>query len=239
MCRDKPGLPLAAASWQNNVLLQQTPEGPTMKLYDFPLSPSPRRARMFLAEKGVVAEVITVNIREREQFDEAFRMLNPNCTVPVLELDDGTVICDSLAIWRYLEEIRPEPPLLGSDPVSKAMVELWLRRVELEGYQAVVEVLRNEAERFKDRAVPGPVPFAQIPELAARGRKRLELFFDMLDERLQRSPYVAGPDFTAADIHALVTVDFARNAVQAEPVAALSALKAWHEKVSARPSAAA
>jgi len=210
-----------------------------MKLYDFPLSPSPRRARMFMAEKGIEAETVTVNIREREQFDEGFRMKNPNCTVPVLELDDGTAICDSLAIWRYLEEIRPDPPLLGTDPVSKATVEFWIRRVELEGYQAVVDVLRNEAERFKDRAVPGPVPFAQIPALAERGRKRLALFFDVLDERLQRSPYVAGPEFTAADIHALVTLDFARNAVQAGPKPALSALKAWYDKVSARPSAAA
>lgn len=210
-----------------------------MKLYDFPHSPSPRRVRMFMAEKGIEIEIVTVNIREGEQFDETFRMLSPNCTVPVLELDDGTAICDSLAIWRYLEEIKPEPPLLGADPVSKAMVELWLRRIDLEGYQAVVEVLRNEAERFRDHAVPGPVPFEQIPALAERGRRRIALFFDVLDERLQRSPFVAGPEFSAADIHALVTVDFARNAVQEEPAPPLAALKAWHEKVSARPSAKA
>lgn len=210
-----------------------------MKLYDFPLSPSPRRVRIFMAEKGIEAEIVTVNIRERAQFDQAFRMLSPNCTVPVLELDDGTAICDSLAIWRYLEEAQPEPPLLGTDPVSKAMVELWLRRIELEGYQAVVEILRNEAERFRDRAVPSPVPFAQIPALAERGRKRLPLFFDALDEQLQRNPYVAGPEFSAADIHALVTVDFARNAVQIEPRPELAALAAWHGKVSARSSASA
>lgn len=210
-----------------------------MKLYDFPLSPSPRRARMFMAEKGVEAEIVTVNIREREQFAESFRRLSPLCTVPALELDDGTVIYDSLAIWRYLEEIRPEPPLLGADPVSKAMVELWLRRVELEGYQAVVEVLRNGAERFRDRAVPGPVPFAQIPALAKRGRQRLALFFEMLDERLRASAHVAGPDFSAADIHALVTVDFVASAVQIAPPDGLAALKSWHAKVSARPSAKA
>jgi glutathione S-transferase len=210
-----------------------------MKLYDFPLSPSPRRARMFAAEKGVELEIVTVNIREGEQFDAAFRAVSPNCTVPVLELDDGTAICDSIAIWRYLEEIKPEPPLMGSDPLEKATVELWLRRIEMEGYQAVVEILRNSAERFKDRAVPSAVPFAQIPELAERGRKRLSLFFETLDERLRESEYVAGPDFTAADIHALITVDFAERAVEITPPESLAALKAWREKVSARPSAMA
>lgn len=210
-----------------------------MKLYDFPLSPSPRRARMFAAEKGIELEMVTVNIREGEQFNETFQAISPNRTVPVLELDDGTTLCDSFAIWRYLEEIQPEPPLLGRDPVEKAIVEQWLRRVELEGYQAVVEILRNSAERFKDRALPSATPFAQIPELVERGRKRISLFFDLLDERLRESDYVAGSTFTAADIHALVTVDFAGRAVEISPPDGLAALKAWHGRVSARPSATA
>lgn len=208
-----------------------------MKLYDFPLSPSPRRARVFAAEKGIELEKVTVNIREMEQFEESFRKISPNCTVPVLELDDGAMLCDSFAIWRYLEEIQPEPPLMGRDPLEKAMVEQWLRRIELDGYQAVVEALRNGAERFKDRAVPGAIPFTQIPELAERGLKRIGLFFEFLDERLRESDYVAGPGFTAADIHAMITIDFAAAAVQQTPPDTLTALKAWHEKVSARPSA--
>lgn len=208
-----------------------------MKLYDFPLSPSPRRVRMFAAEKGIELELETVNIREKEQFAEKFRAISPNCTVPVLELDDGTAICDSLAIWRYLEEIAPEPPLMGATPLEKATVELWLRRIELEGYQAVVEILRNEAERFAGRAVPSAVSFEQIPALAERGRKRLALFFGMVDERLQENVHVGGPDFTAADIHALITVDFAERALEITPPDSLKALKAWHEKVSARESA--
>lgn len=192
---------------------------------------------MFAAEKGIALETVTVNLREMEQFEDSFRRLSPNCTVPVLELDDGTVLCDSFSIWRYLEEIQPEPPLFGRTPLEKAIVEEWLRRVELEGYQACVEALRNGAERFKDRAVPGPVPFAQIPELAERGRKRIQLFFETLDKRLAESPYVAGPEFTAADIHALISVDFAAGAVQETPPEVLASLKAWHAKVSARPSA--
>jgi len=210
-----------------------------MKLYDFPLSPSPRRARVFAAEKGIELEKVIVNIREMEQFDDSFRKISPNCTVPVLELADGTLLTDSFAIWRYLEEIQPEPPLMGRTPLEKAVVEQWLRRIELDGYQACVEALRNGAERFKDRAVPSPVPFAQIPELAARGLKRVGLFFEVLDERLRESEYVAGPEFTAADIHAMITVDFAAGALQESPPDNLTALKAWHEKVSARPSAKA
>lgn len=210
-----------------------------MKLYDFPLSPSPRRARMFAAEKGIELEKITVNLRELEQFDDFFRRLSPNCTVPVLELDDGTTLCDSFAIWRYLEEIQPDPPLMGRTPMEKAMVEQWLRRIELDGYQACVEALRNSAERFKDRAVPSATPFAQIPDLAERGRNRIQLFFKVLDERLRESDYVAGSEFTAADIHALITMDFAAAAVQETPPEELTALRAWHEKISARPSAKA
>ena len=119
---------------------------------------------------------------------------------PLLQLDDGTTITDSVAICRYVEELHPDPPLLGRDPLEKAMIENWLRRVELEGYQAVAEILRNSLERFKDRAVPGPLPIRQIPDLVERGRKRLGAFFEMLDARLKESPFVAGPSYSAADI---------------------------------------
>jgi glutathione S-transferase len=209
-----------------------------MKLYDFALAPNPRRTRMFAAEKGVDLEVVQVNIRAGEQFAPSFRALNPNCTVPVLVLDDGTTICDSFAINRYLEERFPEPPLLGSDPLEKAQIEMWLRRVDLEGFHAVAEILRNSAERFKDRGLPGPLPIAQIPALVERGRKRIRHFFQALDARLADSEYVAGPRFTAADISALVVVDFAA-VVDERPPDGAAALKAWYAKVSARPSATA
>ena len=210
-----------------------------MKLYDFALAPSPRRARVFAAEKGIELEIVPVDIRAGEQFSDAFRAVNPQCTVPVLELDDGTRICDSSGIWRYLEERFPEPPLLGTDSLDKAMVEMWLRRVDLEGYQAAAEALRNSAERFKDHAVIGPLPVAQIPELAERGRKRVRHFFETLNARLAESAFVAGPRYTAADIAALIVVDFAARAIEEAPGDDATALKAWHEKVSARPSAKA
>ncbi|HMB76784.1 MAG TPA: glutathione S-transferase family protein [Kiloniellaceae bacterium] len=210
-----------------------------MKLYDFALAPNPRRVRIFLAEKGIEPEVEQVAIREGAQFEPAFLAINPNATVPVLQLDDGTTIADSFAICRYAEEIQPDPPLMGRTPFEKATICYWQRRIELEGFQAVAEILRNSAERFRDHALPGPLPVAQIPDLVTRGRDRLPAFFEMLDTRLSESAFVAGADYSAADIDALVAVDFAANAAQERPPERFSALKAWHGRVSARPSAGA
>lgn len=210
-----------------------------MKFYDFALAPNPRRVRVFAAEKGIALDTVQVNIRAGEQFEDSFRAINPNCTVPVLVLDDGTSLTDSFAICRYLEELQPDPPLFGRDAREKALVEMWQRRVELEGYQAAGEVLRNSAERFVGRAVAGPVGYSQIPALAERGRKRLGKFFEMLNDRFGECEYLAGPDYTVADLSALIAVDFAQKAVQEEIPEGLTDLKAWHEKVSARPSAAA
>ena len=126
-----------------------------MKLYDFALAPNPRRVRMFLAEKGVEVPSVQVNTREREQFSDAFRAINPNCQVPALELDDGTIITESVAICRYFEEIHPEPPLMGRDTVDRAIVEMWNRRMEFDGYLAVAEAVRNGLPMFEDRGLSG------------------------------------------------------------------------------------
>ncbi len=209
-----------------------------MRLYDFALAPNPRRVRIFAAEKGIALETVNVDIRSGAHFKDEFRAVNPRCALPVLELDDGTRIGESVAICRYLEEINPEPPLMGTDARDKAIVEMWQRQVEIEGFMAVVEALRNSAERLKDRAVIGPIPYAQIPELAARGRARIGQFFEMLDARLTESDLVAGDRFTIADITAMVTIDFASR-VEVTPPDSLLALKAWYEQVSARPSASA
>ncbi len=209
-----------------------------MRLYDFKLAPSPRRVRVFAAEKGIALETVSVDLRGGGQFEDGFRAVNARCAVPVLELDDGTRINESVAICRYLEETHPEPPLMGTDPRDKAIVEMWQRQVEIEGFTAVAEALRNSVERLKDRALIGPVPHAQIPELAARGRARIGHFFEMLDGRLSECDFVAGDRFTIADITAMVTIDFASR-VEVTPPGTLTALKAWYERVSARPSAAA
>lgn len=208
-----------------------------MKLYDFAHAPSPRRVRIFLAEKGITVPRVTVDLVKKEQFAPDFRRLNPDCTLPALELDDGTVLCESVAICRYFEEIHPEPPLFGRDARDKAIVEMWNRRAELQGYLRAADVLRNEEPRFADRALPGVeggVP--QIAALAARGRQALRRFYARLDAELAMREFIAGPRFTIADITALVTVDFATRLKFALPPE-FAHLGRWHRAVSARPSA--
>ncbi len=209
-----------------------------MKLYDFARAPNPRRVRIFAAEKGVALDIVQVDLGSREQLGDDFRAVNPDCVVPALELDDGTRICESVAICRYLEELHPEPPLFGTDALDKAMVEMWHRRVEIQGFQGAAEALRNSSDFFENRALPGPVDYAQIPELAERGRQRIAQFFSMLDGRLAESEHVAGERFSIADIAALVVVDFAARTGSA-PDDMPAAMAAWHARVSARPSATA
>jgi len=209
-----------------------------MKLYEFAAAPNPRRVRIFAAEKGIDLDTVQVDIRSGEQFGDAFRALNPYCTVPALVLDDGTCISESFAICRYLEALKPEPPLMGTDARDQGLVEMWHRRVEIHGLMAIADALRNTAERFQNHAVPSTKSYAQIPELAERGMSRISDFFEMLDERLADSAHVAGEAYSIADILALVSVDFAA-VVKMTPPDNLGALKAWHEKVSSRPSASA
>ncbi len=209
-----------------------------MKLYEFAAAPNPRRVRIFVAEKGMTLDTEQVNIRAGEQFSDDFRALNPYCTVPALVLDDGTCISESFAICRYLEALKPEPPLMGTDARDQGLVEMWHRRVEIHGLMAVADTLRNTAERFQNHAVPSAKPYAQIPALAERGMNRITDFFEMLEERLSESAFVAGEGYSVADILALVCVDFAA-VVKMTPPDSLTALMAWHEKVSSRPSAGA
>ncbi|WP_417492860.1 glutathione S-transferase family protein [Maricaulis sp.] len=208
-----------------------------MKFYDYKAAPSPRRARMFIAEKGLDIETIQVDLGARAQFDEAYRAVNPRCTVPALALDDGTVLCDNASIARYLEEIRPEPPLLGRTPVEKALVAEWLARVEWEGFMGAAEALRNTSEFFKDSAITGPDRYEQIPALAQRGRQRAAAFLGVMDQRLGEANYLAGDAFSAADIAGYAFVDFAAW-VKLKPGPELEHLANWREAISRRPSAA-
>ena len=209
-----------------------------MKFYDYAAAPSPRRARIFMAEKGVDIDTEQVDLAVKAQFEDAYRAVNPRCTVPALVLDDGTVLSDNVAIARYLEEVFPEPPLLGTDPVEKALVAEWMSRAEAEGLLAVAEALRNRSEFFKDSSITGPQRYAQVPELVERGRARAEAFFVELDARLADHAYLAGDRFSAADIAAFVFVDFA-GWIKLTPPDGLAHLKRWYEAVAARPSARA
>jgi glutathione S-transferase len=174
---------------------------------------------MFLAEKGLTVPVAPVDLGKGEQHSDAYRAINPRRVVPTLVLEDGTAIGEVLAIWRYLEEAYPTPPLLGSTPKDKALVTMWERRAELEGFAAVMEGVRNAS-------------------LVERSRLRVKDFYADLDTRLAALPFVAGDHFSAADITGLVTVDFATKAMSFPVPDEHKALRRWVEQVSSRPSAA-
>ncbi len=210
-----------------------------MKLYDFSLAPNPRRVRMFLAEKGVDIPSVQVNTREREQFNDCFLKINPYAQVPVLELDDGTYLAESVAICRYIEEIHPQPPLMGRNAKDKAIVEMWNRRAEFEGYLSAAAVVRNSLPIFADRGLPGlasGVP--QIPALAERSRKNFNRFLKHIDQQLENEIFLAGDTFTIADITAFVAIEFAKVVDLFVPEDCRNVGR-WHRQISERRSAAA
>ena len=209
-----------------------------MKFYDCRTAPSPRRVRIFMAEKGIDIETVQVDLGSGEQFSDAFREMNPDCAVPVLQLDDGSCLSEVTAICQYLEERYPEPALLGSNPEERARVTMWNAKIEQQGMLSMADAFRNSAKGLKDRAVTGSQNYAQIPELAERGRQRVKQFFGRLDEQLADNPFVAGANFSMADITALVLVDFAAWVKIGTPEEAAN-LRRWYREVSARPGAAA
>lgn len=206
-------------------------------LYDCATAPSPRRARIFLAEKNVEHETIPVDLRTGEQMGEAYRAINPQCTVPALRTEDGQMLVDNAGIAAYLEARFPNPPLLGGTPAEKAEVASWNWRVEFEGLLAIAEALRNSAPAMANRALPGHANYAQIPALAERGLARVDQFFDMLNTRLAGRNFVAGEHFSVADITAVVAVDFAR-VVKRKPSEQHPELVRWRALMADRPSMA-
>src|SRR5580693_6855929 len=149
-----------------------------LKLYHSATSPNSRRVRIFLAEKGLTVPLVPVDLGNREQDSHAYRAINPRSLVPTLVLEDGTAIGEVLAIWRYVEEHFPSaPPLLGVTPKDQALVTMWERRAELEGFAAVMEGVRNAAPSLKGRAIAGPHGYEQIPALVERSRQRVRNFF--------------------------------------------------------------
>lgn len=204
-----------------------------MTLYDCATAPSPRRARIFLAEKGVAFNTVQIDLRSAEQLGDAFRAVNPQCTVPALQTDEGAVLTDNAAIAAYLEAHTPRPPLLGVTALDKAEIASWNWRVEFEGLMAIAEALRNSAPAMVNRALPGPVNHAQIPELAQRGLVRIQQFMDMLDQRLIGRDFIAANQFSVADITAVVAVDFAR-VVRVKPGEQHVNLRRWRQGMGLR-----
>jgi glutathione S-transferase len=208
----------------------------TMKLYQSNTSPNSRRVRIFLAEKGISMPLVPVDLGAKEQFSDAYAAINPRHVVPTLVLEDCTVIGEVPAIQRYLEEVYPEPPLLGDTPKTKAQIAMWDRRVEMEGFASVMEAVRNTVPGLKNRAIAGPHDYEQIPALAERSRRRVANFYADFDARLAEVPFVAGSNFSVADITAVVTVDFATSAAGLPIGDEHAALKRWYDSVSTRAS---
>ncbi|WP_425404830.1 glutathione S-transferase family protein [Hwanghaeella sp.] len=207
-----------------------------MKLYDFPLAANAQRVHVFMAEKGLDLERVRVNIRQGEQFAEPFCSMNPFHCVPVLELDDGTVIAESMSICRYLEELHPSPSLFGRTPEKRAVIDMWARRMELDAFIPLLHALRNHAPMFAGRVVPGTnSDLPQVPEIVTRGIDMMQVFLTRLEPHLERNAFLAGEDFSVADITGFFTMRLA-GAVGMDISKAFPNTARWHADISARPS---
>ena len=202
-----------------------------MKLYSSALAPNPRRVRVFLAEKGIEVPIVDIDIAKSENRKPEFLAKNPLGGVPILELDDGTIIAESTAICRYFEETNPEPPLMGVDARDRAIVEMWLRRVEFEVAFPIMQTFRNTHDFFKGR-----IP--QVPEWGAVCKKRAIQQMAWLDGELADRPFVAGDRYTIADVTLLIGIDFGRvSDIRIDPEH--KNLTRWYGEVASRPSAKA
>jgi glutathione S-transferase len=202
-----------------------------MKIYQSQLAPNPRRVRFFLAEKGLQVPYEEVDIVKAVNRGDEFRQKNPLSTVPVLELDDGTCISESVAICRYFEELHPQPPLMGVDAKDRALVEMWNRRMEFNILQPIADAFRQRHDFFKGR-------IRQLPDYAEVQRLNAEDGLNWLNQELGSRPFIAGDRFTIADITAVVAVDFGRvSKIAIKPDQ--HNLARWHAEVSARPGAKA
>jgi len=202
-----------------------------VKIYESHNAPNPRRVRIFLAEKGIQISYEEVDIGKKVNRSDEFRKKNSLATVPVLELDDGTYISESVAICRYFEERYPEPSLFGADAKERALVEMWNRRMEFNILQPIADTFRQRHDFFKGR-------IRQLPEYAEVQRLNADDGLAWLDRELAEHPFVAGDRFSIADITAVVAIDFGRvSKIAIKPEH--SNLSRWHDAISARPSAKA
>lgn len=203
-----------------------------MKLFDGGKAPNPRRVRIFLAEKGIEVPLVPIDMNAMEHREEAVASRNPLRRLPVLELDDGTIITESIAICRYFEELHPEPALFGRGPLGKAIVEMWQRRMELNLMMAVAQAFRHIHPAMKEWEKP------QIPEWGEANKPKALEFLHLLDGELAGREFVAGDDYSVADITGMIAVDFMKPARIQVPDE-LGNVMRWYRAVAARPSATA
>lgn len=203
-----------------------------MKLFDGGKAPNPRRVRIFLAEKGIEVPLVPVDMTALGHRDPEISRRNPLQRLPVLELDDGTILTESVAICRYFEELYPQPPLFGTGALGRAQVEMWQRRMELNFLGTVGNAFRHIHPAMKEWEVP------QIPEWGEVNKPRAIEFLRILDRELANRAFVAGDDFSIADITGMIAIDFMKPARIAMPDDLVN-VKRWYGAVSARPSAGA
>jgi glutathione S-transferase len=203
-----------------------------MKLFDGGRAPNPRRVRVFLAEKGIEVPLVPIDMGALEHRQDAVSSRNPLRRLPVLELDDGTIITESVAICRYFEELHPEPALFGTGPVGRATVEMWQRRVELNLMACVAAAFRHIHPAMKEWEIP------QIPEWGEANKPKAIDFLKFLDRELAQRTFIAGDSYSIADITGLIAVDFMKPARIQMPPECMNVLR-WYKDVSSRPSAAA
>ena len=203
-----------------------------MKLFDGGRAPNPRRVRVFLAEKGIEVACVPVDMGALEHKGSEVTARNPLQRLPVLELDDGTILTESVAICRYFEELHPEPALFGKGALGKALVEMWQRRVELNFFNCVAQAFRHTHPAMEGWEVP------QIAEWGEANRSKAIEFLRLLDRELADREFIAGNDYSIADITGLIAVDFMKPARISMPEE-LTNVQRWYQAVSARPSARA
>ncbi|WP_416898018.1 MAG: glutathione S-transferase family protein [Minwuia sp.] len=207
-----------------------------MHFYDCSTAPSPRRARMFIAEKGLDIPTTEVSIAKGEQMADDFRKINPFCTLPALVTDDGVTLTQNIGIATYLEQKFPEPVLMGRNPAETGEIMDWAAIAEQQGGMATAEALRNSNPHMKGRALPGPDNYEQIPELAERGLARAKRFQEMMEAHMTGRDWVVGDAISYADITAFVLIDFQRI-IKVKVDETKPALNAWYTKMKDRPSA--
>jgi glutathione S-transferase len=203
-----------------------------MLLYDYPRGPNPRRVRIYLAEKGLTVPMQTVDIAQRASRAPEFLAKNPFGGIPVLELEDGTHIAESVSICRYFEALHPEPVMFGTGAKEQALIDMWLRRIELNLMVPIGQVwIHGHALTAK--------LIKQIPDAAEQGRARAAISYKLFDDQLAKTQFIAGDAYTVCDAIALATLDFGFGLVGVPADDRLVNLKRWHDAVSARPSAKA
>ena len=203
-----------------------------MKLYTYDPAPNPRRLTLFMQYKGIELDTQQVDLGAAEQLGDEYRKINPECSVPALVLDDGTVLTEVIGICTYLEALYPDKPLLGTTAKEKALVISWDHHVFAAVFSAIAGMLRNRSKAFENRALPGPLDVPQIPELIERGKLQLSHIMPKLNKELADRPWLAGDKFSFADIDLMVAVDFMAWVKQTIPEDCTH-LRAWYDSAKA------